>query len=721
MARTKARRQKTHKKTARRVGHVPANLANRIESLARNFWWTWDNPTQRLFAGLSPTLWEAHQHNPLAVVAALPTERVTALEQNPAFLKELADCERRLDQYLRQRTWFARHATRSQRDATIAYFCAEFALHESFPQYSGGLGVLAGDHLKSASDLGIPLVGVGLLYRVGYYQQEFDPTGATVPVYPEYDFSQFPVTDTGVRVEIPLGRRTIEAAVWQLQVGRVSLYLLDTDVPGNQPQDRAITRQLYGGDNETRIRQEIVLGIGGVRALSELGIQPTVFHLNEGHAAFCALARVRDYIEQGDTYEEAAAAVRDTTVFTTHTPVPAGHDRFDRKLTMKYLKPLADALGLARRDFLDLGRENPGAQDDTFCMTVLALNLSTHRNGVSEIHGQVSREMWVHVHPDAKKPADVPIGFVTNGVHTQTWLAPEMCPLIQQYLNPDWQDPDKLAAAFKRAKRIPDAELWALRNTLRAKLVQFIRERLREQILARAGDVDMLTASYATFREDALTIGFARRFATYKRAPLIFRDAKRLQKILSHPQRPVQLVFAGKAHPADKDGQAFAQEIFEYSRQEGFIGRVVLLENYDMHIGRLLTCGCDVWLNNPMPPREASGTSGMKPPLHGGLNCSILDGWWPECYDEKNGWSIDPPKAGRTQRTRDKADAEEIYRLLEKEIIPAFYTRTRQGLPKQWTRMMKHSLQTVPQTYNTHRMLNEYWDHYYAPAHALAW
>jgi starch phosphorylase len=438
--------------------------------------------------------------------------------------------------------------------------------------------------------------------------------------------------------------------------------------------------------------------------------------LNEGHAAFCALERVRERMASGQDQAAAMQDVSASTVFTTHTPVPAGHDRFDPKLTMKYLKPLADELGLDRRKFLDLGRENPGQAQDPFCMTVLALNLSDHRNGVSALHGEVSREMWQHVEA-ANKPDDVAIGHVTNGVHTQTWLAPEAYPLYQKFLKPKWDHPEDIGNWFQKADKIEPAEFWALRNTLRAKLVQFIRERLREQIQRRVGDLDNLMMTYDTFDEAALTIGFARRFATYKRAPLIFRDAKRLQAILGDHQRPVQLVFAGKAHPADKAGQSFAQEIFRHTRAAGFRGRVVLLENYDMHIGRMLTSGCDVWLNNPERPREASGTSGMKPPLHGGLNCSILDGWWPEAFNKRNGWAINPESKGRTQRARDRIDAESIYELLENEIVPTFYNRNRHGIPMQWVKMMKNSLKTVGADFSTHRMLTDYLEEYYLPAH----
>ncbi len=701
------------KQTGRNVGE---KLHDRLDALARNMWWTWNHDAQRLFAALDPVQWRATNHAPLDVLRTLEPQRLAQLAGDAASVRHLANVERDLKRYLSARTWFQKTATPRQRRMRVAYFCAEFAVHESFPQYSGGLGVLAGDHLKSASDLGIPLVGVGLLYREGFYDQSFDRYGATIVARHAHDFGRFPLTDTGRCVDVPLGKRVVAARIWCLQVGRVPLYLLDTDIPQNRPRDRAITRQLYGGDSETRIQQEIVLGIGGVRALQQLGIRATVFHLNEGHAAFCALERLRQL--RGKRVGQAAAIekVRGSTVFTTHTPVPAGHDRFDPKLTMRYLGPLANDLGLSRAGFLALGREDPRARAEPFCMTVLALNLSERRNGVAKIHGQVSREMWRHVH-NVAHVEDVPIGYVTNGVHSQTWLAPEMDALYARYLKPKWLGARPDSNPWSHAGRIPPAELWKTRGVLRRKLVLFIRQRLVEQIRRRLGPVEDLMAAYETLDECALTIGFARRFATYKRAPLIFKDARRLARILGDPNRPVQLVFAGKAHPADAAGQAFARQIYRHARRAGFHGRVVLLENYDMHVGRMLTGGCDVWLNNPLRPREASGTSGMKPPLHGGLNCSIPDGWWPEAYNGKNGWQIGEGRQFKSQARQDSYDVGALYELLEREIVPAFYDRGRDGIPKRWVKMMHASMRSVCGQFSTHRMLGDYTRDYYLPAH----
>ncbi len=696
-----------------------ADIFARVEALARNLWWSWNPAPQRLFAALDPLQWEATNHNPLLTLRSLPPERRATLVNERAFLNLLRDCEQQLAQYLRAQTWFQRTATPARKRMRVAYFCAEFALHECLPQYAGGLGVLAGDHLKSASDLGLPLVGVGLLYHSGYYRQELRADGSTHAVFPRYDFADWPISATGHTITVPLGRREIQAQVWQAQVGRVPLYLLDTDIPANKPRDRRITERLYGGDQETRIQQEIVLGVGGCRALTALGVRATVFHLNEGHAAFCTLERLRRMCVDGTPPPRARRRVRATTVFTTHTPVPAGHDRFGPALFNKYFGRLAEQLGMSRTELLGLGREDPTDRSEPFCMTVLALRLSERVNGVARLHGEVSRAMWTRVY-EAARPQDVPIGHITNGVHSATWLAPEMRPLYDRYLKPRWVGAAPHDDPWQRAERIPPGELWHVRNLLRRRLVEFIRHRLRQQIQRRCGETQELLAALETFDENALTIGFARRFATYKRAPLIFRDARRLAAILNHPDRPVQLVFAGKAHPADAGGQALAQQIYRHAKRAGLRGRVVLIEDYDMHVGRILTAGCDVWLNNPLRPREASGTSGMKPPLHGGLNCSILDGWWPEAYNGRNGWAIgDGTMAEITGGTpvphrtaQDRRDAAATYDLLEHEIVPLFYERDARGVPRRWVKRMLASMKTICGHFNTHRMLGEYLDLY---------
>lgn len=693
-----------------------SDVATRLLALSGNLRWTWDSATRRLFAGLDPLLWEATRRNPIDTVQRLSAERRAALEQDEGFPAQLAACERSLAQYLGARTWFQRSAKTGDRRLRVAYFCSEYAIDDCLPMYAGGLGVLAGDHLKSASDLGIPLVAVGLLYRCGYYQQQLMNDGSTRVIFPRYDFEKLPLTDTGKLVQVPVGRKSVWVRIWRADVGRVPLYLLDSDVRQNSAADRRITEALYIGSDELRIQQQVLLGVGGVLALDGIGEAPTAYHLNEGHAAFGQLERLALLRRKGWSYERAVKAVRAGTVFTNHTPVPAGNQRFDNALVTKYLGGFEQTLGLSRDAFLDLGREMPGDRNERFCMTVLALRLSDHNNGVAALHGKVSREMWVKVY-NTTDPKKVPIGHVTNGIHTQTWLAPEIEPLYERYLKPKWNGAGPEDDWWTRADRIPAAELWAARNLLRARLVAYIRARLREQILRRFGPADDLLAAIETFDDHALTIGFARRFATYKRAPLIFRDAKRLARIAADPKRPVQFVFAGKAHPADKGGQEFAQIIYRQAESAGLRGRVVLLENYDMQMGQMLTSGCDVWLNNPIRPQEASGTSGMKPPLHGGVNCSILDGWWPEGFDGRNGWAIGDGRELRSQAAQDRYDASCIYDLLEGKIAPLFYQRDRAGLPAGWIKLAQRSLRTIPAIFSTHRMLAEYLEQYYLPAH----
>jgi glycogen phosphorylase len=692
-----------------------SGVIKRLRRLANNLWWTWSPDATALMAGIDPPLFAATNQNPVRMLNLLTPERSHAMGRDAQFLDRLDLVEKQLDAYLSARTWYLKSAPRSRRPLKVAYFCAEFAVHDSLPQYSGGLGVLAGDHVKSASDLGLPLVGVGLLYQRGFYKQEFAPDGSTRVIYPDLNFAELPLEQTGKVIRVPMASRNVAAQIWRQTVGRVPLYLLDTDIPLNKPADRKLTHHLYGGNRTYRIGQEILLGVGGVMALDAVKQTPTVVHMNEGHAAFAALERVARLTRAGMALKTAIGRVAASTVFTTHTPVPAGNDRFDPKLAMKYLGRYARDLRMTDREFLGLGRENPRNDREEFCMTVLALRLSRHCNGVSALHAEVSREMWKNVY-GATNAAKVPIRHVTNGVHTQTWLAPEFYPLYDKYLKPNWLAATDRPRFFSRASRIPDDELWELHASLKRKLVNFVRDRLTQQVLRQSGSPQDLRAAADALREDALTIGFARRFASYKRAPLIFKDARRLAAILGHSDRPVQIVFAGKAHPKDEPGQEFAREIHRYARQTVFRGRVVLLENYDMNIARHLVGGCDVWLNNPLRPQEASGTSGMKPPLHGGLNCSILDGWWPECYDGRNGWAIGDGSQLADRRGQDRLDAERIYALLETRIVPLYYDRDASGRPRRWIARMKHSIETVGNVFNTHRMVGQYLRDFYLPA-----
>ncbi|MGA2442571.1 MAG: alpha-glucan family phosphorylase [Tepidisphaeraceae bacterium] len=677
-------------------------IEQRLKNLAGNLWWTWNHPAVALLTNIDPQLFAATNQNPLRMFRLLGAKRIAALGGDPDFLHRLHAVEKNLSAYLAAPTWYRKIAPKNARNLKVAYFCAEFAVHESLPQYSGGLGVLAGDHVKSASDLGLPFVGVGLLYRRGYYTQKFAPDGATRVIYPELDFSQLPIADTGIVIQVPMGKREIAAKIWRQTVGRINLFLLATDIPQSKPADRRLTHHLYGGDRQYRIQQEILLGVGGMIALDAVGQSPTVVHMNEGHAAFAALERVARLTRSGAQLPDAIRRVSASSVFTTHTPVPAGNDRFDPKLALKYIGHYARDLGVGTQALLALGREDPTNRREEFCMTVLALRLSQHCNGVSALHGQVSRQMWKKVYI-AKSETRVPIGHVTNGIHVQTWLAPEMLPVYDKYLKPNWIHPTDRLGFFSHSGRIPDEELWSIHAILKRKLVSFVRQRLNR---------------FDILRDDVLTIGFARRFATYKRAPLIFQDRARLAKILGNPDRPVQILFAGKAHPKDTDGQLFAKQIHRFAELPAFKGRVVLIEDYDMNVARYLVAGCDVWLNNPLRPQEASGTSGMKPPLHGGLNCSILDGWWPECFDHKNGWAIGDGSQLSNLRKQDRQDAQRIYDLLEKQIIPRYYHRdSRADLPRRWIAMMKHSMSTVGSTFNTHRMVGQYLREFYLPAH----
>ena len=707
-------RKTTKKRPPARPSSI--DVFDALTDLAMNLQWTWNSDTQRLFAALDPVLWKATNHNPIRVLENLAHERRDTLADDDVLLAHLAVCQKQLREYMSAKTWFQRTAKGGDKRMKVAYFCSEYAIHESMPQYAGGLGVLAGDHLKAASDLGVPLVGIGRLYRRGYYQQQLNADGTTRVVYPQFNFHEWPLEDTGQTIAVPLARRTVYAKIWKLQVGRTELYLLDADISRNRSQDRALTHYLYGGEPEFRLQQQVLLGVGGHRALEALGIKPTVFHLNEGHAAFCGLDRLRKLHAEGKSFEKALEIVRSSSVFTTHTPVAAGHDRYDWKMVVKYLAPIGEALGITWDDFLALGRENPDDRKEPFCMTVLALKLGQHANGVSKLHGEVSREMWQKVF-GAKTAKKVPIGHVTNGIHTKTWLAGEAEPLYQRYLKPRWVGGSPNDNWANRADKIPPAELWNLRNRLRSRMVCFIRERLMQQAQRRLGPAEEMLAAYETFDKNTLTIGFARRFATYKRAPLVFMNAKRLAAILGNPKRPIQLVFAGKAHPRDMTGQEFVQKVYKYAASAGLRGRVVLLEDYDMNIGRMLTSGCDVWLNNPIRPMEASGTSGMKPPLHGGLNCSILDGWWPEAFNRRNGWAIGDGRRCKTQLQQDRYEADAIYTLLEKQIAPLFYQRDRAGIPQRWVKMMQNSIKTVSCAFSANRMVGEYVKDYYLPAH----
>lgn len=700
---------------------LPAPLA-RLRDIAFNLRWAWDHETIELFRRLDTNLWETTGHNPVRLLGAVPQERLTAAAGDDSFLAHLDRVSAALEARTRGRVCWFRHAYPQASGMLAAYFSAEFGITECLSIFAGGLGVLAGDHVKSASDLGVPLVAVGLLYQQGYFRQYLNQSGWQQEEYPDNDFLNLPLdlTDAVVTVELP--GRAVQARVWKAQVGRVPLYLLDTNIPVNTPADRDITDQLYGGDLEMRIKQEILLGIGGYRALEALGVTPTVFHMNEGHSAFLSLERTRRLMQSGQlSFAEARELASASLVFTGHTPVEAGHDYFPPDLVDRYFGEYARQLGLARNDFLALGRRNANDGNEAFCMTILALRMAAFSNGVSKLHGNVSREMWRAIWPGV--PLDeVPIGHVTNGVHFRSWISAEMNQLYDRYLGPDWSNHPGDAALWRRADTIPAEELWRTHERRRERLVAFARRRLREQLERRGGSQSELDAADEVLDPEALTIGFARRFATYKRATLLLRDAERLTRLLNDPQRPVQIIYAGKAHPRDDEGKRLIQQIVNLARRPEIRRRIVFLEDYDMAVSRCLVQGCDVWLNTPLRPMEASGTSGMKAAANGALNVSTLDGWWDEAWRESDsaliGWAIGDGEHNPDRDYQDQLDAEALYHLLENDVVQAFYERGRDHLPRRWIARMKVSLSRLCREYNTHRMVQQYACQFYMMAHA---
>ncbi len=700
---------------------VTPNLPQPLQPLlkiARNLWWSWNVEAISLLRRVDTELWDEHEGNPVAVLGALSAERVAELEKDSAFLAHLERVKDELDRYLSMPSWFSSE-NENIKDHLIGYFSLEFGLHESLPLYSGGLGILAGDHLKSATDLGLPLVGVGLAYQYGYFRQYLNHDGWQMEDYPVNDFynmsmSQEIDTDGNpVKIEVHYPGRIVTASIWSIQVGRNPLLLLDTNLPENRPEDRELTSKLYSGDNDMRIRQEILLGIGGLRALVTLGLEPTVCHLNEGHSAFLALERINLLMKnKGLSYEEAFEVVKASNVFTTHTPVPAGNDHFHPDLVRTYLTRKADEIGIGIDRLLELGRMNPADQSETFCMTVLALRLARFSNGVSELHGSVSRHMWKSIWPGVPDK-EIPISHVTNGIHTRSWLCSEIARLYDRYLGPRWHEEPTNRTLWDRVDLIPDGELWRSHERMRERLVGFVRRRLRNQMKARGANQTWIKQVSNVLDPEALTIGFARRFATYKRAALILKDTERLSKILNNPERPVQLIFAGKAHPKDHPGKEVIRQLVHLAQQDEFRNRIVFVEDYNIEVGRYLVSGVDVWLNNPRRPLEASGTSGMKVPPNGGINLSILDGWWVEGYHQDNGWAIGGGEDFDDQAYQDEVESTDLLDLLEKEIVPAFYDRGKDDVPHEWTRIMKNSMRTVNAEFNTNRMVEEYAQRFY--------
>jgi starch phosphorylase len=707
---------------ARTLDQFVAPIYQRLCALAQNLWWAWDDDATRLFHELDPVLWREVDHNPVAMLQQIAFPELQARASQLVLHSRINYAYRRLQEYLTSsHTWGARHAGVLWA-RPVAYFSAEFGLHESVPIYSGGLGILAGDHIKGASDLGIPLVGIGLYYHQAYFKQHLDMDGFQQEDYLDVDRRLLPIqpavdaSGTPVVVTIDTRSAAIAARVWKLAVGRNTLLLLDADVEGNRPEDRALTARLYGGDDWMRVRQELLLGVGGVRALKALGISPGVAHLNEGHSAFAALELVRERIAtEGIDIDEAIRRVAPHVVFTTHTPVPAGHDRFSPDLIEEHLGPLRESLGISAEHLLGLGRVNPADPAETFCMTVLALKLSRRANAVSSLHGQVSRAMWTGLYP-GRGEEGVPIGHITNGIHVRTWLAPQMRQVYDRHLGPDWPERCAEPTCWEGVERVDDGELWETHQALKARLVDFVRLRTARAAQRRGEPAEVITQLRRALGLDALTIGFARRFATYKRANMIMQYLDVLGELVNDPQMPIQFVFAGKAHPRDRPGKEMLQQIAQLTRQPRFAGKVVFVEDYDINVARHLVQGVDVWLNTPLRQLEASGACGQNVELKGGLNLSILDGWWAEAYDGLNGFAIGTGETHTSVDVHDRRDAEGLVRVLREAVIPAYYDRDVDGLPRGWIRRMKRAIRTLGWRFSADRMVMDYVQQAYVPA-----
>jgi len=698
---------------------LPERLS-RLAELANDLWWSWNRDSRRVFRRLDYTLWRATAHNPVRMLRLIPRTKLEAAAADPAYVALYDRAIASLDAArAAHNTWWSNHFGQFT-GKTIAYFSAEFALHQSLPIYAGGLGVLAGDHCKEASDLGVPLIGIGFMYPQGYFHQQLTADGWQQELYERLNWEDAPIepalTPDGKPciTAVPLGDRTVLVAVWRVRIGRAKLYLLDTSLEENAPWDRELSARLYGGDRETRVQQEIILGIGGVRALKALGSDPAVFHLNEGHAAFVVLQRIRDLLEQGSTFDNALEEIRQTTVFTTHTPVAAGHDAFPFNLVEKHLAGCWGTLGPNRERFLSLGAYDGGG-GPLFNMTALALRSAGEVNAVSKLHGQVTRAMWGPIWPEMPE-TERPVSSVTNGIHVPTWIAPDMADLFAKHLGSDWLERQDDPAMWDAVLAIPDEELWAARQSLRRYLFTFVRERARQRWTVEHVSTPRIVAAGTLLEAETLTLGFARRFTAYKRAELIFSDAERLARILNAAERPVQIIFAGKSHPADEIGKHNMQRVYKRALDPMFGGRIAFVDDYDLHVAHFLVQGCDVWLNNPRRPYEASGTSGMKAAINGVPHLSIGDGWWAEGFTGANGWLIEGTSDSEHPDAVDAGDAAALYRLLEEEIVPAFYDRDANNVPKRWIEVVKEAIRTVTPRFAARRMVKEYVERMYAPA-----
>jgi starch phosphorylase len=698
-------------------------LPDRISGLwqlAFNLWWTWHPEAREVFRLLDYPLWRLTSHNPVRMLQTVSHERLNQAAREPAFVAlydaAIAGVGRALTT---KESWWDRTFT-NLTDRPIAYLCAEFALHQSLPIYAGGLGVLAGDHCKEASDLGLPLVGVGFMYPQGYFHQSMSAKGWQEEVYEQLDWDHAPVErvvangGTPCILSVPLGNRLIHISVWRVRLGRAKIYLLDTAIKENTPSDRELSARLYGGDREARLQQEIILGIAGVRLLRTLALEPMVWHLNEGHTAFAAFERIKELLERGESFEAALGKVRQSTIFTTHTPVAAGHDAFPIDLVESHLTGYWESVGPHRDEFLRLGQYD-GGFGSMFNMTALAIRSAGMTNGVSQVHGRVTRNMWAQLWRGIAE-SERPIRSVTNGIHVPTWIAPDMAKLFDRYLGMDWKEHHDAPGFWDDISMIPNEELWAVREALRSYLIAFIRERARQLWTQKQVISAQVVATGTLLDPAALTIGFARRYTDYKRPELIFHNPARLTQILTAFRRPVQLVFAGKAHPSDHAGKGHLQNMFGRAVDPAFAGRIAFVEDYDLHLAHFLVQGCDVWLNTPRKPFEASGTSGMKGSINGVLHLSIGDGWWAEGYTGSNGWLIDGGMGADHSAAEDAADAESLYRLLEEEVVPTFYDRDANKVPRRWLQMVKEAIRTTMPRFSTRRMVKEYAEQMYAPA-----
>ena len=693
---------------------------NRLDVLAHNLWWSWHVEGRRVFTSLDYATWRSTGHNPVKQLLEISQDKIDAAAVDPVFLDAYDAAMTVLDQDIGRSGVCLSESYPELQSELIAYFSAEFALQKSLPIYAGGLGVLSGDTCKEAADMGLPMIAIGFMYPQGYFHQHVNAEGWQEEQYQQLNFEESPISPClwsdrcGPLLKMQLGDRSIFVGAWLVHLGGLNLYLMDTNIEENSPEDRLLSNRLYTADKEQRIQQEIILGIGGVRLLRVLGMKPTIWHANEGHTSFMLLERIREEVELGRSFDEAARIIQASSIFTTHTPVPAGHDIFPQPLMEKYFRNYWVSLGLDRERFMRFGQYSD-LPDEGFNMAVLALKLANHRNAVSELHGQVARRMWHVLWPDVKEE-NVPISYITNGVHIPTWIAPELYQVCEKYMGKGLLDKCDQPELWKGLPRIPDDEMWKVRSGLKLKLNRVILERAQERWASGEANAEQVLAMGALLEPSTLTIGFVRRFAEYKRPALIFRDIERLKKIIRNQDGPVQFVFAGKSHPADYPAKYLLHQVYNLAKDRSFLGRIVFIEDFDIHMARYLVQGIDVWLNTPRRLQEASGTSGMKAASNGALNMSVLDGWWNEAYNGKNGWAIGSFAEIPDAEKEDAEDAESIYSLLENEVVPLYYNRDRNGVPHEWLKMVKESIRTVLPVFNTRRMMKQYVEEMYLPA-----